>query len=132
VGGGCIYSRFYDIGTSRRSVVRFMPLPLYPWGKSPRYPLEMRLGEPQNRFGRRGEKKILAPTGTRTSTPRPSSPQSVTIPTALSHSSSRFIKENTREVTVPINTTGKVQSVPSTQVMARVLGVVFPDDSLLA
>jgi hypothetical protein len=31
-----------------------MPRPLYPRGKSPRYPLD-RLGEPQNRSGRREE-----------------------------------------------------------------------------
>jgi hypothetical protein len=46
---------------------------LYPWGKSPQYPLDGRLGGPQNRSGRRGEAKILDPTGTQTPTPRPSS-----------------------------------------------------------
>jgi hypothetical protein len=40
-----------------------------PQGKNPRYPLDRKLGGPQSRSGRRGEKKILDPTGTRTPTP---------------------------------------------------------------
>jgi hypothetical protein len=44
--------------------VRFTPLPLYPLGKSPRYPLDRRLAGSQGRSGRRGEEKILDPTGT--------------------------------------------------------------------
>jgi hypothetical protein len=43
------------------------------------YPLDRMLREPQSRSGRRGEEKILYPTGTRTTTPRPSA-----IPTVLS------------------------------------------------
>jgi hypothetical protein len=39
--------------------VNFMPRPLYPRGKSHRYPLDRRLGGPQSRSGRRGEEKIL-------------------------------------------------------------------------
>jgi hypothetical protein len=46
-----------------------MPRPLYP-----RYPLDRRLGGPKIRSGRRGEEKILDPIGTRTPTPRSSSP----------------------------------------------------------
>jgi hypothetical protein len=46
--------------------------------------LDRRLGRSQNRSGRRGEEKILDPTGTRTPTPQPFSPQPVAIPTALS------------------------------------------------
>jgi hypothetical protein len=46
-------------------VVSFTPRPLYPRGKSPRYPLDRRLGGPQSRSARRGEEKILDPTGTR-------------------------------------------------------------------
>jgi hypothetical protein len=42
--------------------MNFMPRPLYPWGKSLRYPLDRRLGGPQSRSGRRGEEKILDPT----------------------------------------------------------------------
>jgi hypothetical protein len=65
-------------------VVSFTPLPLYPRGKSPQYPLDGRPAGPQSRSGRRGEDKILDPIGTRSPTPRLSSPQPVAIPTALS------------------------------------------------
>jgi hypothetical protein len=51
-------------------VVSFTPLPLYPRGKSPRYPLYRTLGELQSRSGQRGEEKILDPTMTRSPTPR--------------------------------------------------------------
>jgi hypothetical protein len=40
-----------------------------PRGKSPPYPLDRRVGGPNDRSGRHGEVKILAPTGTRTSDP---------------------------------------------------------------
>jgi hypothetical protein len=40
-------------------VVSFTPRPLYPRGKNPRYPSDRTLGGPQNRSGRRGEKKNL-------------------------------------------------------------------------
>jgi hypothetical protein len=40
-----------------------------PWETAPRYPLDRRLGGPQNRSGRHGEEKILTPTGTQTPTP---------------------------------------------------------------
>jgi hypothetical protein len=73
-GRGCIDPRFLDIGTSWRWVVNFTPRPLYPRGRSPQHPLDMRLGEPQNRCGRRGEKKILDPIKILTSNPLPSSP----------------------------------------------------------
>jgi hypothetical protein len=36
-------------------VVSFTHRLLYPWGKSPRYQLDRRLGGPQSRSGRRGE-----------------------------------------------------------------------------
>jgi hypothetical protein len=42
--------------------------------KSPRYPVDSRLGGPQSRSVRREENKILDHTGTRTPTPRSSSP----------------------------------------------------------
>jgi hypothetical protein len=71
---GCIDSHFLDLGTSLRWVVSFTLQPLYPRGKSTRYPLYRRLGGTQSRSRRRGEEKILAPTGTRTPTPRSSSP----------------------------------------------------------
>jgi hypothetical protein len=57
-----------------------MPQPLYLRRKSPRYPLDRRLAGPQSRSGRRGEKKILDHTGTRTPTPPSSSPWPVAIP----------------------------------------------------
>jgi hypothetical protein len=53
-----------------RWVVSFTPRPLYPRGKSPRYPLDRRLGGLQSRSGRLGEETILDRTGTRNPTPR--------------------------------------------------------------
>jgi hypothetical protein len=41
-----------------------------PLEKAPQYPLERRLGGPQNWYGCRGEEKVLDPTGTQTLTPR--------------------------------------------------------------
>jgi len=38
-------------------VVNFTPQPLYPNGKSPWYPLDRRLGEPQGQSGCGGEEK---------------------------------------------------------------------------
>jgi hypothetical protein len=61
-----------------------MPRPPNPMGKRPRYPFNRRQSGPQSRSGRRGEQKILDPTGARTLTPLPSSPYPVAIPTALS------------------------------------------------
>jgi hypothetical protein len=80
---GCIDPYFLDLGTSWKLVVSFRPLLLYPRGTSPWYPLDRRLGEPQSPSGRHGEEKILDATGTRTPTPRSSSPYAVAIPTAL-------------------------------------------------
>jgi hypothetical protein len=45
--------------SSWRWVVSFTPRPLYPRGKSPWFPLDKRLGGPQNWSGRLGEEKIL-------------------------------------------------------------------------
>jgi hypothetical protein len=50
-------------------VVGFTPRPLYARGNSLRYTLDRRLGGPQSRSGRRGDKNILEPTGTRNSNP---------------------------------------------------------------
>jgi hypothetical protein len=82
-GSGCIDPHFLDPGFSWRWVVSFTPRPLYSRGKSSQYPLDRRLNEPQNRYGRRGEEKSLSPIGTRTPVPRPSSPQPVAIPNTL-------------------------------------------------
>jgi hypothetical protein len=46
---GNIDPRILDLGTLWKSVVGFMLLSLYPWGKSPMYPSDRRLGEPQSR-----------------------------------------------------------------------------------
>jgi hypothetical protein len=46
-----------DIGTRWKSVVSFSPLPLYPEGKSCRYPLDRRLGGPLSPSGYGGEEK---------------------------------------------------------------------------
>jgi hypothetical protein len=54
-------------------------------GKSPMFPVDRRVGGPQSRSGRRGEKKILDPIGTRTPIPRSFSPQPVATLTTLSH-----------------------------------------------
>jgi len=42
-------------------MVSFMPQPLYPQGKSPWYPLDRRLGEPQSWSGCGGEEKNSQP-----------------------------------------------------------------------
>jgi hypothetical protein len=55
-----------------------------PGKKSPRYPLDRRLGGSLNEYGQLGEEKNLAPTGTRTPTPWPSSLEPVDILTAIS------------------------------------------------
>jgi hypothetical protein len=44
-----------DLGIGWRWVVSITPRPLYPRGKSPRYPLGRRLDGPQSRSGRHGE-----------------------------------------------------------------------------
>jgi hypothetical protein len=67
-GSGCMDLQYLDLGTSWRWV-KFTPRPLYPQGKSPRYPLDRRLGGPQSQSGWFREEKILHPTGTRTPTP---------------------------------------------------------------
>jgi hypothetical protein len=61
-------------------VVSFTPLPLYPQGKGLRYPLDRRLGGPQNQSGRRGEEKMFDPSGTRS----PTLGRPVAIPSELS------------------------------------------------
>jgi hypothetical protein len=42
-------ARIFDLGTRWMWVVSFTPRPLHPQGKSPRYPLNRRLGGPQSR-----------------------------------------------------------------------------------
>jgi hypothetical protein len=71
-------------------MVIFMPRPLYPRRKNPRYPLDRKLSVPQNRSGRHGEEKILDPIGTRTPTPRSSSPKPVATPITLPQLTAHF------------------------------------------
>jgi hypothetical protein len=52
---------FFNLGTRWRWVVSFTPRLLYPQRKSPLYPLDRRLGGPQNRYGRGGEEKNSQP-----------------------------------------------------------------------
>jgi hypothetical protein len=69
---GDVASCIINLGTGWRLVVSFTPRPFYPRGKSPRYPLDRRLGGPQNRSGRGGEKKkIPATAGIRTAVVQP-------------------------------------------------------------
>jgi hypothetical protein len=44
-------STILDLCTRWRWVISFTPLPLYREGKSPRYPLDRRLGGPQSQYG---------------------------------------------------------------------------------
>jgi hypothetical protein len=44
-------------------MVSFTPRPLHPSGKSPRYPLHLRLGGPQSRSGRGDEEKHFQEVG---------------------------------------------------------------------
>jgi hypothetical protein len=53
-GSGGIALRIVDLGTRWSWVVSFTPRPLNPQGKSPWYPLNRRLGGPQNRSGSGG------------------------------------------------------------------------------
>jgi hypothetical protein len=66
MGECCIGPHFLDLSKSWRRMVSFTLRPLYPRGKRPRYPFDMRLGGPQSWSGWCGEEKILDPTGTRT------------------------------------------------------------------
>jgi hypothetical protein len=51
--------RILNLGTRWRWVVDFMPRPLHPRGKSPRYPLDRKVGGPQIRSGQSGEEKKI-------------------------------------------------------------------------
>jgi hypothetical protein len=54
-------STILDLGTRWRRVVSFTPLPLYPRGTNPRYPLDRRQGGPWSLSERCGVKKNLVP-----------------------------------------------------------------------
>jgi hypothetical protein len=70
MGCGRIDPRILNLGTSWRWVISFMPQLRCDRGKSPRYPLYGVLVGHQNQSERRGQKKSLAITGTRTPTRR--------------------------------------------------------------
>jgi hypothetical protein len=70
-----------DLGTKWRWVVSFTPWLLYPRGKSPRHPLDRRLGGPQNSSGRYGEEECFLPLTE--IEPRPSSPWPIPITSEL-------------------------------------------------
>jgi hypothetical protein len=77
-GSGCIDPYFLHLGSSWRWVVSFTPQPLYPRGKSTRYPLDRRLGGPQNRSGYVKKRKFLTLPGLeRRSLGRPARSQSL-------------------------------------------------------
>jgi hypothetical protein len=65
---GCIDSHFLDLITGWKLMAKLSLRPLYPYGNFRMYALYSRLSRPQRRSGRRGEKKILDPTKTRTPT----------------------------------------------------------------
>jgi hypothetical protein len=64
-GSGCIDPLFLTSALVGGEWSTSRPGRFTPRGKSPRYPLDRRLGGPQSRSGRSGEEKILSPTGTR-------------------------------------------------------------------
>jgi hypothetical protein len=64
---GGVAPRILDLGTRWKWVVSFTPRPLYTQGKSPCYPLDRRLGGPQNRYWTRWwREKSPVPVETRT------------------------------------------------------------------
>jgi hypothetical protein len=48
MGSGCIDPQFLDLGTTWKWVVNFTPRPLYPRGKSSRYPLDITIWSREN------------------------------------------------------------------------------------
>jgi hypothetical protein len=61
LGSGGIAPRILNLGTRWRWVVGFTPRPLYPQGKSPRYPLDRRLGGTRAVLGAVDEEKNSLP-----------------------------------------------------------------------
>jgi hypothetical protein len=61
LGNGGVAPRIFSLSAKWRRVDSFTFLSLYPQGKSPRYPLDRRLGEPQSRFGLDVEEKTSQP-----------------------------------------------------------------------
>jgi hypothetical protein len=74
---GGITPHLLNHGSRWRWVVSFTPRPLYLRGKSPRYPLDRRLGGPQSRSGHSGDeenKSLPFPAGNRTLVVQPIAP----------------------------------------------------------
>jgi hypothetical protein len=66
-------------------VVKFMPQPLYPQGRSSRYPLDRRLGGAQSIYGHGGEEKnSQSPPGIEPYNPDRPTRSLVAVPTELS------------------------------------------------
>jgi hypothetical protein len=61
-GSECIDQCFLEFDASWRSVSWFTHLPLHPWGKRLRYPLDIRQSGPQRSSERYGKVNILDPT----------------------------------------------------------------------
>jgi hypothetical protein len=80
---GYIEPYFLSVGANLRWVFSFTYSSLYPQGKTPRCPLNRRLGGPQYRSGRRAEERILDPTGAQTPIPLLSIPYPVAVPATL-------------------------------------------------
>jgi hypothetical protein len=66
MGSGCIDPCILDLSTSGEWVASFTSRLLYSRGKSSRFPMDRRLGAPQDRSGSRGDENILYLTGTQT------------------------------------------------------------------
>jgi hypothetical protein len=65
-GSGCTAPRILDLSTRWRWVVSFTPRPLYPHGKSPRYPLDRGFVGSEPVWMRWWKEKFPAAAGTRT------------------------------------------------------------------
>jgi hypothetical protein len=76
--------RFLDLGSSWKSVISFTLQPLYPQGKSPRYPLDRGLCGPKKGFWMICTSENSDTTGSRTPVLRFFSPWPIALPTELS------------------------------------------------
>jgi hypothetical protein len=92
-----------------------MPRPLYPLGKSPRYPLDRRLGRFQNRSGQRGEEKKFCTYRDSNSDPSVFQPIVSRYPVCAAHSTSYLSQKPSVYVLIslcleinPYKTAGKI------------------------
>jgi hypothetical protein len=113
-------------------VVNFTPRPLYPPGKSPRYPLDGRLGGPQSRSGRFGEeKKILDSTGTRTPIPLSSSPKLVAISAPICPCSTHNIARMRTKIIFARRSLGKLLNVRDNEIRDVRFDIKFKHECLI-